>query len=356
MHDAVEDLFRATGLTGPPHVADEALVLRALAAHYDMHGRLTRLDTEKDSTFRFTGRRGAADGVFLVKVSQPDEPAAVVACQVEVVGFVQRQDAGIRVQGVVPDTAGKLLRPLLDDAGRSLGLLRVQEYIPGTLLADAAASPEQLREVGATLGRLDVALRGFEHEGEQRALVWDLSRFPSLRPLVELEADPARRELALRAFDGFEQHVSPRLGTARTQVIHGDFSPYNVIVEPDAAPFVHGVIDFGDAIRTAVVFDPAVLLANHLHSAPLHPWAAARELLAGYRRELPLSDVEVDMLIHATLARVALRALVANWRIARGTEREAYIRSHARHDWGRLESALRVGAGPAFDYLMHATP
>lgn len=45
-------------------------------------------------------------------------------------------------------------------------------------------------------------------------------------------------------------------------MIHGDYSPYNVLVDPGTDSFVTGVIDFGDSMRSALIFDPAVSLAT----------------------------------------------------------------------------------------------
>lgn len=354
--DAIDELFRQSGLLGQPGAVDEQLVLHELSLHYGIEGRLTRLQTEKDSTFRLTGERDGAPGQFLVKVSQPDEPEAVVRCQVDVVEWIERHDPTIPVQTVVPDRDGRPLRALQDPDGRFLGLLRVQAYIAGALLVETTPTAAQLREVGATLGRLDVALSDFSHAGADRVLVWDLSRFSSLRPLIALEPDAHRRSLATAVFDGFDEHVVPALATARTQVIHGDFSPYNVVIEPGAEHGVRGVIDFGDALMAPVIFDPAVLLANHLQAAPLHPWEVARELLAGYRQAFALTDGELRMLVHASLARVVLRALVANRRIANGTGRADYVRQHAQHDWTRIENALGFGRHAAFQYLQHHDP
>ena len=100
--------------------------------------------------------------------------------------------------------------------------------------------------------------------------------------------------------------------------------------------FLTGVIDFGDVQVNPVIFEPAVLFANHLLPSPANPWQTSRDMLAGYLGVFPLSDKEIRLLAVASLARVALRALVTNWRIVHVPERAEYLQSHAREDWDRI--------------------
>lgn len=358
MDAEAEALLRDTGLAGEAHRIDEDVLLAVLEAEYGLSGTLSRLVTEKDATFRLRSARSesaqpGAEGDFLVKVSHPDEPLDVVRCQIDVIDWIESTDAGIPVQSVRRARDGRRWLPFRDDAGGFAGVLRVYRFLPGPLLADESASREQRSAVGAMLGRLDIALGAFAHPGEQPVLAWDLSRFLSLEPVIDLEGDEGRRELAREVFAAFRERVQPRLGTARTQVIHGDFSPYNVVVDPSAGAYVTGVIDFGDTVRGPVVFDPAVLLGNHLQAAPTHPWLEARDLLDGYREVFPLSDEEVDLVAVASASRVTLRALIATWRLARGTDRADYIRQHAFRDWDRVANVIDLGFDAAHAYLLH---
>lgn len=353
MDAETEALLRDTGLAGTAHRVDEEWLARVLDQQYGLRGTLSRLDTEKDATFRLCGVEADAVDEFLVKVSHPEEPLDVVRCQVDVIEWIERTDPGIPLQNVRAALDGRRWRHFDDETGQAAGILRVYRYLPGLLLAEAAPSPAQRRAVGAMLGRVDTVLAEFAHPGETPLLVWDLRRFLRFEPLIELEADERRRELARHVFGAFREEVQPRLDTARSQVIHGDFSPYNVVVDPSAEASVTGVIDFGDTMRAPVVFDPAVLLGNHLSTGPRHPWGEARDLLDGYREVFPLSDEEVGMVAVASAARVVLRALIATWRLEQGTDRADYVRRHAVHDWGRVAGVVDLGFDAAHAYLLH---
>lgn len=352
MDDRAESLLRDSGLAGAAHRIDEEWLSRVLAQDYGLNGELTRIATEKDATYRLRSAGQVSDDLFLVKVSHPEEPLDVVRCQVDVIAWIAQADHAIPLQTVRPALDGRTWSRLQDETGQFGGVLRVYRFIPGRLLADENPGPAQRRAVGSMLARVDLALAGFSHPGEDQVLAWDLTRFLSLESLVELEGDAGRRALARQVFDAFRDRVAGQLSGARTQVLHGDFSPYNVVVDPDAPDYISGVIDFGDVVRGPVVFDPAVLLGNHLLPAPRHPWADARDLLDGYRQAFPLSAKEVGLVAVASAARITLRALIANWRIDRGSDRAEYVREHARHDWGRIANVVDLGFDAAHTYLL----
>jgi Ser/Thr protein kinase RdoA (MazF antagonist) len=115
-----------------------------------------------------------------------------------------------------------------------------------------------------------------------------------------------------------------------------------VVVDEQSDDFVTGVIDFGDTVRSAVIFDPAVSVANLLGRATDHPWLDACAFVAGYDRARPIKDWELPLLPIAALARLALRALITNWRADRVPERRNYLLDHAKDDWLNVERALAI--------------
>ena len=120
---------------------------------------------------------------------------------------------------------------------------------------------------------------------------------------VEHAPKAEHRLLAETVFRLFEAAIVPRLNDLETQVIHGDYSPYNVVVDEQSDTYVAGVIDFGDTVRSAVIFDPAVALANLVGRAPDRPWRDACAFVAGYERARPIKDRELPLLPVAALAR-----------------------------------------------------
>ena len=76
--------------------------------------------------------------------------------------------------------------------------------------------------------------------------------------------------------------------------------------------------------------------------APDQPWRDACAFLAGYETARPIKDRELPLLPVAALARLTLRALIANWRAKRVPERRDYLLAHAKDDWVNVERAMAV--------------
>jgi len=313
------------------------MVSSLLEKDYHLTGRLQPVATEKDDTFRL--RTESTD--YLVKVSPPDEAQAIVELQTAAMRFLEGAAPELPVQRVRLTIDGSDNVLVAADDGRPR-VLRVFNFVDGALWAQADADGEQLGKVGEMLGRVDVALEAFAHRADHRGLAWDLRHFHGLTDLVEHTPRAQHRQLAETVFRLFEATIVPRLNDLETQVIHGDYSPYNVVVDERSDDYVIGVIDFGDTMRSAVIFDPAVAVANLLGRAPDQPWRDACAFVAGYERVRPIKDQELPLLPAAALARLTLRALITNWRAELLPERRDYLLAHAKDDWINVERSMAV--------------
>ncbi len=339
-------LLEESAMASSHEPVDVALVSTLLEEHYRVGGDLERLATEKDDTFRLRSDSGS----YLVKVAPPDEPAAVVAMQTATMRFLERAAPELPVQRVRLSLDGDDNVAIVTDDGRPR-VLRVFGFVDGAILARTSPDAEQLAKVGEMLGRVDVALAAFGHPADRRRLVWDIGRFHQLTGLVEHTPDSGHRRLAREVFRLFDAAIVPKLSDLETQVIHGDYSPHNVVVDPRSADFVTGVIDFGDTMRSAVIFDPAVCMANLLGRTPAHPWLDACSFAAGYVRTRPTREWELPLLPIAALARLTLRALITHWRADLVPERREYLLDHAKDDWRGVEQAMAVPMGDVIPQL-----
>jgi hydroxylysine kinase len=330
-------LIEESGLASSHEPVDVTLVRALLDEHYRVGGRLERLATEKDDTFRL--RTGSSD--HLVKVSPPEEAEPVVALQTAAMRFLEETAPELPVQRVRPTVDGDDHVVIGKNDGRTR-VLRVFDFVEGPVWAQTTPDTRQLARTGELLGRIDVALEAFAHPADHRELIWDIRHFHRLTGLAEYTSDAGHRRSAHEVFRLFESAVVPRLGDLETQVIHGDYSPYNVVVDPGRDHFVTGVIDFGDTVRSAVIFDPAVPMANLLGRTPDQPWQDACAFTAGYQRARPVKDLELPLLPVAALARLTLRALITNWRAQYVPARRDYLLSHAKDDWTNVARALAV--------------
>jgi Ser/Thr protein kinase RdoA (MazF antagonist) len=255
--------------------------------------------------------------------------------------------ADVPVQQPLLGSDGRLVHSVATPEGDRL--LRVLTYLPGELLADEDPTPPQAASLGRVGGRLTRSLESFAHPAQDRQLIWDLRRFalvgPWLKQLGEDEDDAA--DVAAR----FGDTVLPVLDELPHQVVHSDLSPHNVLVDPTRADYACGIIDFGDVVRTARVFDVAVGMANLLSTDPADPWAKAVAFAQGYSSTRPLSELEVSILAVSSLARVVLRMVVARWRASTEPARREYLLSHSARDAAHLRLAHRAGIAAVTERL-----
>ncbi len=130
----------------------------ALAEHWGIDaGELTRLETERDDTFRV-----AIDGGDLIlKIAHPNDPPELIDLQSRAMEHAHAADPGIPLQQVVR-TRDDALAAEVD--GRTA---RVLTWLDGEPMLDSPQSPALLHEAGRMLGRLTRALSGLRAPGRR---------------------------------------------------------------------------------------------------------------------------------------------------------------------------------------------
>ena len=347
----IEAVASESGLLAEQSQLADSTLLKLLEQSYGLKGALVRIPTEKDETFRL--RDG--EGTYLVKLSSPDEDPAIVGLQTACMEHLERTAPGLPVQRLVRSGGGDPQVLIPAGEGPNVRVLRVMRFMPGDLLANHDASAGQLQFVGSSCARLGLALQDFDHPRADRLLLWDLKHFHRMRPLLDYVDDKQNRAMAEDIFDQFDETVVPLLGTLTSQVVHGDFSPFNVIVAPSRPDYVTGIIDFGDVVRTAVIFDISVTMANLLGADPGSPWEHAFHVMDGYRSIRPLPGHELEALMVSAPARLLLRALITQWRASQLPQRRDYLLSHSRPDWDRLAAIAGAPAPRTASHIPHPT-
>ncbi len=304
------------GLAEPFTAVAADAAREALAEHWGIEAqRLTRLDTERDDTFRVD----TADSRLVLKIAHPNDPPALIDLQSRAMEHARGADPGIPVQHVVPALDGALAAQV---AGRTA---RVLTWLDGVPLLDSPQTPALLLDAGRMLGRLNCALAAFEHPAADRELAWDLPHLPELR-------SHATEPLHLEVIERFEAEVSPVLAGLPHQVIHNDGHPGNLLVDPAVPDAVAGILDFGDIVRTTRVCDLAVALAYMVPDAP-RPWLDVDAFTAGFESQVPLLDEERAVLPMLIAARTIMRTVIDQV-LESGTDNDEF---YARNDRQLLE-------------------
>jgi hydroxylysine kinase len=325
------------GLTAPHIAIDDAEARRILRSLYRMEGTVTRLATEKDDTFRVDTSNGPHS---VLKVSNPDEKLAEIDFQIKLVQHVAHIDPTIPVPAFIRDKDGHVLSTVVDHAGQHRKV-RLISHLEGVTLDRLETSSAEREKVGEVLAKLRHATASFSHREDSRILAWDVKHVVGLSPLLEHIDDPHRRE---RLKVGLERMAAlqSRVDRLREQVLHNDFSKSNILGDHALPEFVTGVIDFGDAVRTAVAIDVSTALLNQLpRDAAINPaddlFSDARDVVRGYLRHADLSDEELTLIPHLVMARVVGRALITTWRAKLFPHNTTYIMRNTEQGWAQLD-------------------
>lgn len=324
----------------PRFCADE---VAAIAADlFDVEGTAVDLGSERDQTFLIDdGRRGGG----VLKISNLGEDAAVLDLETEAILHISRVDPELPVAhprpAAVAGDGPAAYRPTVEgpDGTHFVRLFeRLHGRIGGSEL-DAGA----VYDVAATHAQLNLALRGFFHPAAGRELLWDLSHTAKLRPLVSSIASARQRRLVEDVLDRYEQLVLPRWPRLRTQVVHGDMSLDNVLL--DERDRIAGIVDFGDISFTAQVGDFAVGLASLLRGRPDEDvFRIARIAIDGYASRIPFEPEELDVLAELVAGRLATIVTISAWRVERYPENAEYIQAWDADSWKLLEFFQTTGA------------
>jgi hydroxylysine kinase len=322
--------------------------VEALArAQFGLDVRAAPLTGERDRNFRLRDRDGRD---FVLKIIHPAEAAGVTDFQSRLLLHVEAAAPDLPVPRLVRPRDSEALEFVWQTDGQPLRRVRCLTYLAGRPLHAIAPSMAQRRSLGALLARLDLALADFSHPAENHDLLWDIKWAGRARPLLADLPHAEKRALAEAALDRLEQYVVPALSGLRSQVIHNDFNPHNVLVDPVADDVISGVIDFGDVVRSPLVQDLAVAAA-YQSSADGHPLQNAAEMAASFHAICPLRAEEIELLPDMIAARLALTIAVSSWRAARQPENADYILRNQATAWTGLQRLHALARNDAIQWL-----
>ncbi|HEX4257670.1 MAG TPA: phosphotransferase, partial [Streptosporangiaceae bacterium] len=315
---------------------------------YGLDITATRLATEKDDTFWLEAAPGPKDSSgrrWILKVAHPAEPPAEIGFQVELLNHVAQADPAVPVPRVLPDLRGRSWATITDDAGQDRPV-RLMTYCAGVPLDRIPSTRAQRWATGQLLARLRHAMAGFAHPAGSPVVAWDVQHLPRLRPLLASIGEPGRRAQLARGLDRFAL-IEAEVAALRRQVLHNDFNKSNLLADPDHPDVITGIIDFGDAARTAIAIDVATALLNQLPrvtgpggtgQAELtgDVFADARDVLAGYLSLADLTPGELRLIPHLVMARVVARALISTHRAAQFPDNATYLLRNTEPGWAQL--------------------
>lgn len=325
-------------------------------AQYGVDGTVVRFATEKDDTFRLDSTDGRQ---YVLKIAHPSEKPSELEFQVEILGHLSEQAPDLPVPRMFRDRNGAAFSTAAVAAGEPR-IMRLMSYLPGTPLAGWESSVGLRENIGVVLAKLRLALAGFTHPAADRAVAWDVTHLPTLSHLVGHVTDPEHRHFVERALTLFVS-IEQRLADQRRQVLHNDFNTSNIVVRACDPHTVGGIIDFGDAVRTAIAVDVSTALMNQFPKKL--DWAdrtdlfdEARDVLRGYLRHADLTEDELSLIPFLALGRLATRALLTSWRAELFPENAGYILRNTATSWPHLAWFMSQSRQQIADLLITHSP
>ena len=316
-------------------LADASLIARG---EFGIDAEARLLTSERDRNFHLLATDGRA---FVLKVANAAEAPDIGAFQSEALQHIADRDPSLPVPRVCRAIDGNVEAAVRLVSGTT-HRARLVTYLPGQPLAHTAPSLQQAEALGRCLAAVGIALRGFNHPAAAHELLWDLKQAPKLRTMLPHIADDERRALATAVLDRYEREVRPRARSFRSQIIHNDFNPSNVLVDEGDPVRVKGVLDFGDMVESALIHDLAVAAAYQVEGAD--PLARPAALVRGYHAVCPLQREEVDSLFDLIALRHVLTVTIGEWRANLYPENRVYLLRHQPRAAAALASLDRIGS------------
>jgi 4-aminobutyrate aminotransferase-like enzyme len=276
---------------------------------FGLEGDFKSLTSERDQNYRITT---PDNKVVVFKIANVREEYGVLDFQTKTLLHIEEQNSSLITPRVIPNKQGEPISQFTASTGDKHDV-HVLSYLPGNLLVEAEYNPNLLRNLGAVLAKVDLALRSFHHANAGHEIVWDVMRCLQLRPHTQHIADVTVRKNVESVFERMEKVVLPKLKNMRHQVIHADAHNLNTLFDPNNPNEVAGILDFGDMHFAPLPMELAV--AADFDHFPIEHWVDALcALTQGYDRVLPLEEAEIDVIFDLVLCRFAMVATVIAWR------------------------------------------
>ncbi len=318
----------------PPQLDDDE-VRSLVQEHYGLEVQLKALLGERDQNFRLQCDDGRQ---FVLKIASAAEDPLATDFQIQALLYLEsylgNDDCPINVPRILRTIDGRT--QLLVTSGGKQHVVRIVTYVAGVPLGNKPASPILCRGLGSYLARLGRALHGFDHPGSNHSLLWDMQQALELRRFLPYVADQTLRQGIAQTLDDFEAYALPQFGDIRSQVIHSDLNPDNVLIDADDCSSVAGVIDFGDMVKAPLIVDVAIG-ASYLHTTEGNPLSRIADFLAGYHAVTLLAVPEIDLLLDLIKTRLAASISILSWRAAQRGADDPYLAGVVASESGAAE-------------------
>ena len=289
--------------TPPPNLSTE----EAEDMIFDLYGlktQATSLDSERDQNFLCTTPDNKQ---MVLKISNPAEDKTILEMQHECMKYIRANNAALQVPWMIVGVGENAIMEY--DLQSTTYLVRLAHYLPGLLLTDVSQCGSMLHKLGAFLGHLSLAMRGFNHSAAHRDFPWDIAQtnfIETHKQYVNQHVETIDHFVEL-----YRKIVLPNNTNLRKSVIHNDGNDHNVLANNDGE--IVGIIDFGDMVYSFVACEPAVCMA-YVALEKNDPLKSIAQVLKGFHEIFPLVDDELRSIIYLICIRCCITVTMAAYR------------------------------------------
>lgn len=296
--------------------------IQELVSHfYGFNAKARLLSGYDDLNYLITDTDGCR---FILKITEPDHSDDALKGQVAMLEHLAGTPLRDSFQRVLPvklaGHASALLLPVAWKGRRYL--IRLLSFLEGDFWYQRKMrSPELLQHLGSFLGTMDAHLAGFAHCGLHRSITWDLCHAAEAVNKVRYIKEAAHRRLADYFLLQFQTEVLPVIPSLRHAYIHNDANDYNILLQGDE---VAGLIDFGDAVYSALINNLAIACTYAILYEE-EPLQAASHIVSAYHASYPLRPEETDLLYYLIAARLCISVTQSAWHASEGSANEHHF-------------------------------
>ncbi|CAL1526724.1 unnamed protein product [Lymnaea stagnalis] len=270
-----------------------------------------------------------------------------------------------------------------DDTVKEKNIVRMFSYIPGKTLDQVQLTLQLCFEIGWYAAKMDAILKDFPINKytvlKEMTRKWNMTEITELGskiPVINLNSE--QMNLITTVLNQFETNILSCQDQFSKGLIHSDFNECNILVnqqdsenpviaeefktfitslnsfskdlklkgDKDGNVKCHiskgtyhicGILDFGDCTHSLYMFEIAIAMTYvMLNQHGVDPMAAACHVLAGYTKQMSLSDVEVQHLKLCICARLVQSLVMGYFSFSQDTGND-YILTHAQRVWPILK-------------------
>ena len=275
---------------------------------YGLDLSATMLTSERDQNYLLKEKAGPK---YVLKISHAAESIDVLEMQHAALAHIFLNDSEMQLPHPVNTLDGELIFRH-KAASNENHYIRMVEYVPGESMKDLEEQTNGLiNDLGSLLGRLDLALHGFEHPAARRSFPWDVAQTQFLITSQDNIRSKEDQLIIQHFLQEYEKYIVPISHDLSRAVIHNDGNDHNVIINKNNR--AHGIIDFGDMVHTYIICESAVCLAYLVINNP-DPINLTAELIKAYQKVFPLTELEISVIIYFICLRLCISVTMAAYR------------------------------------------